>query len=151
VVARTVLLIRGAMGVPGNRRWSVLGTLVACVAVWLGACDLNPQPLPPAGFGESGDASSGTPTAGASSSGGGAATGTSGSSSGSSSGGAFAAPDATAINGGSADAGVVDSSMDAGEPPEAAALEPDSASDASDASDTGSATSPDASLDAPAE
>jgi hypothetical protein len=80
VVARTMLLIRRVMGVPSRWKWPFVGALIVAGVVWLGGCDLNPQPLPPMAS---------TPSVNASSGGGGedaAAFGSSGSS-GSSSGG----------------------------------------------------------------
>jgi hypothetical protein len=41
-----MLLIRGAMGARRQKLWAVCA-LVGSVGLWLGACDLNPQPLPP--------------------------------------------------------------------------------------------------------
>jgi hypothetical protein len=145
-----VLLIRGAMGAPSNRKRSVIGVLAAAVALWLGgswlgACDLNPQPLPPNGFGSEGSLDAATVGAGSGSGG-----GSSGSSSGGSSGGPFktgadsglttgadsgALPvnsdaDAVAPDAGGSDSGPA--SLDAGA----------DASDGGDASDRGDASDP---------
>jgi hypothetical protein len=114
-LARVLLLIRGAMGAPRNRKRWLLGALAATVgALWIAACDesgtgtpspgahcLNPQPLPPENCEES-------PTPSSSGSGG------EGSSSGGSSSGQTA---------GSNDAGV----FDAAPPPQEADASADAA------------------------
>jgi hypothetical protein len=146
-VARAVLLIRGAMGVPRNCKLPVVALFVVA-GLSLGACGLNPQPLPPGSLGSENPANASgadaTTGVGGESSSGGGSSGSSGSSGGSSSGG-FAT---SGGDGGTATPVLVE---DAGTPTDAAAMVADAGSDGgnveADGGDGASAT--DASLDAP--
>jgi hypothetical protein len=142
-MARTVLLIRGAMGLPRNRKRWVVGAVAAAIAVWLGgaclgACDLNPHPLPPNALSGSGDEGDATVAGNGSSSGG------SGSGSGSTfntgGDGGVALP---AIDAGSAadDGGGADVSMSPDAGGDAAADAGDAGDAAADAADAESAGS----------
>jgi hypothetical protein len=140
-VARAVLLIRGAMGLPRSRKRWVVGAVAAAIAVWLGgaclgACDLNPHPLPPNALSGSGDEDDATVAGKGSSSGGG--------SSGSGSGGAFSTGGdggiaLPAIDAGAAanDGGGEEVSMS----PDAGGVASDAAVDAGDAADAADAES----------
>jgi hypothetical protein len=153
-----VLLIRGAMGLPRNRKRWVVGAVAAAIAVWLGsaclgACDLNPHPLPPNALGASGDEGDATVAGNGSSSG--------SSGSGSGSGGLFSTggdggvalpaidAGAAADDGGGADVsvspdgGAGDAAADAGD----AAADADAADAESDGSDAMSAGPDAAGLD----
>ena len=146
-MARTVLLIRGAMGGWSRRtRWAGLGFALA--GLWFAACSLNPQPLPP-GFtgdvpGGGDDGSLGNGASGSGSSGGGFS---------SSGGGIFTSPggDAGAPVKSGSDGGAIDA-----EAPADAEVKLDASSDAGDGGggdggDAGDAGATDASLDGPAD
>src|ERR1700722_10707560 len=142
-VARTVLLIRGAMGLPRNRKRWVVGAVAAAIAVWLGgaclgACDLNPHPLPPNALSSgSGDDTDATVSGKGSSSGGGGSGSGSGGTFNTGGDGGIALPavdaGASAEDGGGAD---VSMSPDAGGDADADAG--DAATDAADAERDGS-------------
>jgi hypothetical protein len=144
-----VLLIHGAMGAPSNRGRSVVGALVATAAICFGACDLNPQPLPPGhnGEGTGGEdagALVGIPVGGGSSGGG------------SSSGGVLSTSDGgsePAVPG--ADSSTADaatgSPLDASLPPDGGDAEADAADAQSGAVDAEGDSTADAALDSPGE
>jgi hypothetical protein len=125
----------------------IVGVVAAAVGLWLGACDLNPHPLPPYGAGENsasgGESDASVPaangTSGASSSGGGSSSGAfegaEAGTSGSSSGGSTTSPaadgaapretDAAAGDSGSSLDSAPDGALDAGDAaPADAGLEP---------------------------